>query len=54
MWARLLASTNQPSFLNAKQVAEVEKEGAQTQTQLGDGEITKDDESLTKDIPSLT
>lgn len=54
MWARLLASTNQPSFLNAKQVTEVEKEGAQTQTQLGDGEITKDDESLTKDIPSLT
>lgn len=54
MWARLLASTNQPSFLNAKQVTEVEKEEAQTQTQLGDGEITKDDESLTKDIPSLT
>ncbi|KAF3943681.1 hypothetical protein CMV_029785 [Castanea mollissima] len=37
MWARLLASTNQPSFLNSKELAEVQKEEPQTPTQLVDG-----------------
>lgn len=36
MWARLLASTNQPSFLNPKDVIEVLKE-EEPQTQLLDG-----------------
>jgi len=35
MWARVLASTNQPSFLNPKDF--IEKEEPQTQTQLEDG-----------------
>ncbi|KAG2699598.1 hypothetical protein I3760_07G198800 [Carya illinoinensis] len=52
MWARLLASTNQPSFLDPKDVTEVKKE-EEPQTQLLDGENCKDG-SLAKDIPSLT
>ncbi|KAF5456444.1 hypothetical protein F2P56_025929 [Juglans regia] len=51
MWARLLASTNQPSFLDPKDVTEVKKE-EEPQTQLLDGENCKD--PLAKDIPSLT
>ena len=35
MWARVLASTNQPSFLNPKDF--IEKEEPQTQIQLVDG-----------------
>lgn len=38
MWARLLASTNQPSFLNPKDVIEVLKE-EEPQTQLLDGKF---------------
>lgn len=37
MWARVLASTNQPSFLNPKDFADVKEEEPQTQTQLVDG-----------------
>lgn len=37
MWARLLASTNQPSFMGAKDVADAEKEEL-PQTKLLDGE----------------
>ncbi|KAK7822348.1 ATP-dependent 6-phosphofructokinase 6 [Quercus suber] len=37
MWARVLASTNQPSFLNPKDFTEVKEEEPQTQTQLVDG-----------------
>lgn len=41
MWARLLSSTNQPSFLNPKDVSEVQKE-EQPPTQLLEGENCKD------------
>ncbi|PON71376.1 Pyrophosphate-dependent phosphofructokinase TP0108-type [Trema orientale] len=53
MWARLLSSTNQPSFLNPKALSEAKKE-EESHTQLLDGENFKKDESETKDIPSLT
>ncbi|PON67872.1 Pyrophosphate-dependent phosphofructokinase TP0108-type [Parasponia andersonii] len=53
MWARLLSSTNQPSFLNPKALSEAKKE-EESQTQLLDGENSKKDESETKEIPSLT
>lgn len=36
MWARLLSSTNQPSFLRVKDIEEIKKE-EQPQTQLLDG-----------------
>ena len=42
MWARLLSSTNQPSFQNPKDVAEVKKEEAPA-TGLLDGDNSKDD-----------
>ncbi|KAK9946603.1 hypothetical protein M0R45_012059 [Rubus argutus] len=41
MWARLLSSTNQPSFMNPKDVSEVQKE-EQPPTQLLEGENCKD------------
>lgn len=40
MWARLLSSTNQPSFLRSKDVIEVMKQEAPP-TQLLDGENSK-------------
>lgn len=42
MWARLLSSTNQPSFLGPKEVVEA-KEEAELPTGLLDGENCKDD-----------
>ncbi|CAB4297002.1 unnamed protein product [Prunus armeniaca] len=53
MWARLLSSTNQPSFLNPKDVIEVQ-EGEEPPTQLLEGENCKDSKFATKDIPSMT
>ncbi|XP_062163843.1 LOW QUALITY PROTEIN: ATP-dependent 6-phosphofructokinase 3-like [Alnus glutinosa] len=53
MWARLLASTNQPSFMNPKDVREVMKE-EEPQTQLLNGENCNGDKILTKDIPSMS
>ncbi|KAF7817095.1 ATP-dependent 6-phosphofructokinase 6-like [Senna tora] len=44
MWARLLSSTNQPSFLNPKQVNEAKKE-KKPPTQLLDGGNSKDEQS---------
>lgn len=41
MWARLLSSTNQPSFLNPKDVDEVLKE-EEPVTQLLEGDNCKD------------
>ena len=42
MWARLLSSTNQPSFLDpkvvAKKVAETKEEDTEAEAQLLDGE----------------
>ncbi|CAM8964151.1 unnamed protein product [Rhodiola kirilowii] len=49
MWARLLSSTNQPSFLTTKEVVEAKKED-QPATQLLDGENCKD----SKDADSVT
>ncbi|XP_059657123.1 ATP-dependent 6-phosphofructokinase 6-like isoform X2 [Cornus florida] len=43
MWARLLSSTNQPSFLSPKDVIEA-KEEEEPPTQLLDGENCKDDD----------
>lgn len=42
MWARLLSSTNQPSFLGPKEVVEAKKE-VELPTGLLDGENCKDD-----------
>lgn len=53
MWARLLSSTNQPSFLSPKELAELKKE-SEALAQLLDGEYSNEDHSATKDIPSLT
>ena len=53
MWARLLSSTNQPSFLSPKDLAEVKKE-SEALAQSLDGEYSNEDRSVTKDIPSLT
>ncbi|KAB1204332.1 6-phosphofructokinase 3 [Morella rubra] len=47
MWARLLASTNQPSFQDAKDVAEVKEEEEESQTQLLEGANSRDDKPLT-------
>lgn len=44
MWARLLSSTNQPSFLDPKDVIEVKKED-EPPTGLLDGDNSKDDKS---------
>lgn len=38
MWARLLSSTNQPSFLDPKVVAETKEEDTEAEAQLLDGE----------------
>ncbi|XP_024020759.1 ATP-dependent 6-phosphofructokinase 3 [Morus notabilis] len=46
MWARLLSSTNQPSFPNPKELAEAKKE-SEAPTQLLDGE-NKEDQSVKK------
>ena len=44
MWARLLSSTNQPSFLGPKDVVESKKED-EPPTDLFDGDNCKDDQS---------
>lgn len=41
MWARLLSSTNQPSFLSHKDIEDAKKE-EESPTQLLDGENCKD------------
>ncbi|KAM1013303.1 hypothetical protein EV1_042899 [Malus domestica] len=53
MWARLLSSTNQPSFLNPKDVKEVLEE-EEPPTQMLEGENCKDNKFATKDIPSMS
>lgn len=45
MWARLLSSTNQPSFLGPKDVSEEKKEMPETPLLDGDGPV---------DIPPVT
>ncbi|XVE97619.1 hypothetical protein REPUB_Repub03eG0034400 [Reevesia pubescens] len=50
MWARLLSSTNQPSFLNPRDIAESKKE-EQPATGLLDGENCNDRKSITEDNP---
>lgn len=49
MWARLLSSTNQPSFLSPKDIIEDKKEEA-PQSQLLNGESGRDDEAFEKVI----
>ncbi|KAJ9688269.1 hypothetical protein PVL29_014128 [Vitis rotundifolia] len=49
MWARLLSSTNQPSFLSPTDIIEDKKEEA-PQSQLLNGENGRDDEALEKVI----
>lgn len=44
MWARLLSSTNQPSFLGPKELAEAETQ-EEPPTQMLDGENSRDNES---------
>lgn len=51
MWARLLSSTNQPSFLSPKDVVEEKKEEA-PQAQLLNGKSHKDDYALEKVMSS--
>ena len=53
MWARLLSSTNQPSFLNPIDIAEAKKE-EQPATVLLDGENCKDRKSMTEDNPCMS
>lgn len=50
MWARLLSSTNQPSFLNPRDIAEAKKE-KQPATGLLDGENSKDGKPVTEGLP---
>lgn len=45
MWARLLSSTNQPSFLSAKDVIEARKE-EEPPLQLLDDEVCSNDNNL--------
>ncbi|PPR82419.1 hypothetical protein GOBAR_AA38294 [Gossypium barbadense] len=52
MWARLLSSTNQPSFLNPKDIAEA-KEEKQPATGLLDGENCKEKKSNTEEDPCM-
>ncbi|KAH7572202.1 hypothetical protein JRO89_XS04G0219300 [Xanthoceras sorbifolium] len=52
MWARLLSSTNQPSFLSAQDVIEDKKEEGIV-TQLLDDEICSDDFSGSKEISDV-
>ena len=52
MWARLLSSTNQPSFLSPKDLAEVKKE-SEALAQSLDGEYSNEDHSVTRDIPTV-
>lgn len=47
MWARLLSSTNQPSFLSDKELAEFKKE-EQHQSKLLDDENCRDNKSEPK------
>lgn len=49
MWARLLSSTNQPSFLSPEDIIEDKKEEA-PQSQLLNGESGRDDEAFEKVI----
>ncbi|XP_068647176.1 ATP-dependent 6-phosphofructokinase 6-like [Aristolochia californica] len=49
MWARLLASTNQPSFLSSKDLAEEKKLNEELQTQLLEGFSAKDAERVVTD-----
>ncbi|XVF89141.1 hypothetical protein PTKIN_Ptkin19aG0106600 [Pterospermum kingtungense] len=53
MWARLLSSTNQPSFLNPRDIAEAKKE-QQPATALLSGENCKDKRSMTEDNPCMS
>ncbi|EOY29818.1 Phosphofructokinase 3 isoform 1 [Theobroma cacao] len=53
MWARLLSSTNQPSFLNPRDISEAKKED-QPATGLLDGENCKDRKSMTEDDPCIS
>lgn len=52
MWARLLSSTNQPSFLSAKDVIEDKKE-EELSTQMVD-EMEYSDDNLEKKVISFT
>ncbi|KAA3477508.1 ATP-dependent 6-phosphofructokinase 3-like [Gossypium australe] len=52
MWARLLSSTNQPSFLNPKDIAEA-KEEKQPATDLLYGENCKEKKSKTEEDPCM-
>lgn len=49
MWARLLSSTNQPSFLSAKDVLE-DKSEDEPPTQILDDEQYSDDNMVNKDV----
>ncbi|KAK8535284.1 hypothetical protein V6N13_081424 [Hibiscus sabdariffa] len=53
MWARLLSSTNQPSFLNPRDTAEANKEKHPAANGLLNGENCKDRKSMSEDNPSM-
>ncbi|KAJ4708131.1 ATP-dependent 6-phosphofructokinase [Melia azedarach] len=53
MWARLLSSTNQPSFISPKQVTEFKKV-KQPPAQLLDGENCEEDKSKSEDVTTKT
>ncbi|KAL5161723.1 ATP-dependent 6-phosphofructokinase 3 [Glycine soja] len=53
MWARLLSSTNQPSFLDSKGDNEEKKEEEAALNQLPDGHCSKDTSLANKEINSI-
>jgi 6-phosphofructokinase 1 len=52
MWARLLSSTNQPSFLRAKDVVEDKRE-EEPPTQNLDEEEDSDDTAVKKEVSHM-
>jgi 6-phosphofructokinase 1 len=52
MWARLLSSTNQPSFLSAKDVIEDKRE-EEPPTQILDEEKDSDDNAVKKEVSHM-
>jgi len=52
MWARVLSSTNQPSFLSAKDVIEDKRE-EEPPTQILDEEKDSDDNAVKKEVSHM-
>lgn len=53
MWARVLSSTNQPSFLSAKDVIVEDKREAEPPTQILDEEKDSDNNAVKKEVSHM-